>query len=81
MFYYHATRTYDINKMVLTFAILEISYIIRFAIMIVMTVVIICNYLCMYLDKYSNYISKWAKNYTVTYVEQIEFDNTNLDDV
>jgi hypothetical protein len=81
IFYYHATRTYDINKMVLTFAILEISYIIRFAIMFLMTVVIICNYLCMCLDKYSNYISKWAKNYKVTYVEQIEFDNTNLDDV
>jgi hypothetical protein len=81
MFYYHATRTYDINNMVLKFTILEISYIVRFAIMIVMTVPIICNYSCMYLDKYSNYISKWAKNYKVTYVEQIEFDNTNLDDV
>ncbi len=81
MFNYHETRTYDINKMVLKFAILEISYIVRFVIMIIMTVIIICKYSCLYLDKYANYISNWAKNYKVTYVEQKEFDNTNLDDV
>jgi hypothetical protein len=79
--YYRSTRTYDINNMVLQLAILEISYIVRFAIMIVMTVIIISKYSCMYLDKYINYISNWAKNYKVTYVEQLEFDNTKLDDV
>lgn len=81
VFYYHSLRTHDINKMELKFAILEISYIIRYGIMFVMTVPIICNYSCIYLDKCGNYISKWAKNYKVTYVEQIEVDNTNLDDV
>ncbi len=81
MFYYQATRTYDINQMALKFAILEISYIIRFAIMIVMSVVLIINISGIYLDKYGNYISTWAKNYKLTYIEQIEIDKANLDDV
>ncbi len=77
LFYYYNIKKYHSSELGLKLDILEVSYLIRFIIMVVMIIILMCTYL----EKCINFTSKWAKNYKVTYIEEIEIDRANLDDV